>query len=62
MEEAKSIRDIDFYEKVQIAECWKNIWKGPIWTEWIDTSKGGDQAGKYRSRNVAREVAHMKDG
>ena len=48
------------YVKVPEAECWKNTGKAPISTKWIDINKGDSTNPKYRSRNVAREIAKSK--
>ena len=43
-----------------IEECWKTTGNGAISTKWIDINKGDDRQPNYRSRNVAREIAHKK--
>merc|ERR1711938_185593 len=48
------------YDKVPIAECYEKTGKGPISTKWIDINKGDQTVPKYRSRNVAREIARSK--
>ena len=60
MEEIEFIRGIGLYDKVPIEECWRNTGKGPITTKWIDINKGDGRKTKYRSRNVAREIARKK--
>ena len=60
MEEVQFIRDMKLYDKVPIEECWANTGKAPISTKWIDVNKGDYVAPKYRSRNVAREIAYKK--
>ena len=48
------------YDKVLVAEFWGKTGKGPISIKWIDIIKGYDRHPKYRSRNVAREIAFNK--
>ena len=48
MEDVKFIRDMKFYDKVPVSECWEKIGKGPITTKWIDINKGGEARPKYR--------------
>ena len=60
MEEIKFIRDMQLYDKVPAAECWQVTGKAPISTKWIDINKGDHVNPKYRSRNVAREIARKK--
>ena len=59
-EEVKFIRDMKLYHEVPIKECWERIGKIPITTKWIDINKGDNVNPKYRSRNVAREIARSK--
>ena len=60
MEEVQFIRNMNLYDKVPIAECWSVTGKAPISTKWIDINKGDAKNPKYRSRNVAREIAKKK--
>ena len=60
MEEIKFIRDMNLYDKVPVSECWGKTGKAPISTKWIDINKGDKVEPKYRSRNVAREIARSK--
>merc|ERR1739836_245809 len=60
MEEVAFTREMRLYDKVPIEECWRNTGKAPISTKWIDINKGDDRVPKYRSRNVAREIARSK--
>ena len=60
MQEVKYIRDMKLYDKVPIAECWEKTDKAPVTTKWIDINKGDQTKPKYRSRNVAREIACSK--
>ena len=48
------------YDKVPVAECWKNTGKAPIGTKWLDSSKGDEKAPNHRSRCVAKEIAYDK--
>ena len=60
VEEVEYIRNMKLYDKVPKDECWRVTGKGPISTKWIDINKGDDTRPNYRSRNVAREIAHKK--
>ena len=61
MEEVEFIRGMKFYDKGSVQNrCWKKIGKGPTSTKWISINKGGDRLPKYRSPNVAREIAYDK--
>merc|ERR1739836_46716 len=52
--------DMGLYDKVPEVECWARTGKAPISTKWIDINKGDNTNPKYRSRNVAREIAKSK--
>ena len=43
------------YEKVDVAESWKETGKAPIAVRWVDINKGDSKEPNYRSRLVAKE-------
>ena len=43
------------YDKVDIAEAWKETGKAPIAVRWVDINKGDSKTPLYRSRLVAKE-------
>ena len=48
-------REMGVYEKVDIAESWKETGRAPIAVRWIDINKGDSASPNYRSRLVAKE-------
>lgn len=49
------------YTKVPTSEARRVIGRGPIGVCWLDTNKGDEEKLEYRSRLVAKEIAHSKD-
>ena len=54
-DEIKYFREMGVYEKVDIAESWKETGKAPIAVRWVDINKGDSKSPLYRSRLVAKE-------
>ena len=54
-EEIAYFREMGVYEKVDLAEAWQAIGKGPIAVRWVDINKGDSEHPNYRSRLVGRE-------
>ena len=54
--ELDELERLQVYDKVAIAECWKNTGRAPITARWFDFNKGDDIKHHYRSRYVAREI------
>ena len=55
LEEMQYFRDMNVYEKVDIAECWHATGQAPIPVRWVDINKGDELSPNYRSRLVAKE-------
>ena len=54
-EEISYFKEMGVYEKVDIAESWKETGRAPIAVRWVDINKGDSKSPKYRSRLVAKE-------
>ena len=54
-EEIAYFRQMGVYEKVDIAESWRETGKAPIAVRWVDINKGDTKEPNYRSRLVAKE-------
>ena len=54
-DEIAYFRDMGVYEKVDMAECWRETGKAPIAVRWVDINKGDRSNPNYRSRLVAKE-------
>ena len=54
-DEIAYFRSMGVYEKVDMAECWKETGKAPIAVRWVDINKGDSSNPNYRSRLVAKE-------
>ena len=54
-EEIEYFRQMGVYEKVDIAECYRETGKAPIGVRWVDINKGDSEHPLYRSRLVAKE-------
>ena len=60
MDEATFIHNMKLYDKVSLAEYYEKFSKAPIGTKSLDVNKGDDRAPKYRSRCLAKDIAHDK--
>ena len=54
-EEIAYFKSMGVYEKVDVAESWKETGKAPIAVRWVDINKGDSKEPNYRSRLVAKE-------
>ena len=54
-EDIAYFKSMGVYEKVDIAESWKETGKAPIAVRWVDINKGDSKEPNYRSRLVAKE-------
>ena len=54
-DELAYFREMGVYDKVDVAECWKETGKPPIGVRWVDINKGDSTNPNYRSRLVAKE-------
>jgi hypothetical protein len=54
-DEIAYFKEMGVYEKVDIAEAWRETGKAPIAVRWVDINKGDSENPNYRSRLVAKE-------
>ena len=54
-DEIAYFKEMGVYEKVDIAEAWRETGKAPIAVRWVDINKGDSVNPNYRSRLVAKE-------
>jgi hypothetical protein len=59
-EEIKFMLDWGVWERVPIADCWRETGRAPIGSKWVDVNKGDAVRPLIRSRFVVKEIATYK--
>jgi hypothetical protein len=59
-EEVDFMLEWGVWERVPVAECWRDTGKAPIGSKWVDVNKGDAANPVIRSRFVVKEIATYK--